>query len=507
MTKRNEPKKEIKITEEMLKEKLSNAFFRRKYFEDNFYGFCKYYFREYFTFHTPKSFLEIYASLQEWKNLYFEGFRWCSKTTIAQMYVVWCIVYKKRRNIMWYSQTVENAEENLMYIANALIWDSEQWERIVNDFWNLYYPERVNKKWQKRIKKLDKFITENSCYVRAFSLWSSPRGKNYTAEDGKHRPDLFIFDDVDTINSCSSKSKIDRHFTFLLNEVLGWATTNTQILFLGNTIYEDGLVPRFREHIQNNEHWNIFRIPIYDKEWKIVWNRFVETDAEADELNKWIEDLSKKYVSLEAEKKQLGSVSFAQNYLLIPYVAAQHLITKDLIQYIDERDEELMYKSSSYFNKIQIGVDPAISTKEKSDRFAITVVGFRYDKTYVLEVVALEGRDKMVSNACSVVRSLYLKRHANKVVVESVAYQAVLKDLFSSLWLAVKEIKPHKDKLTRLMEKQALFEQGKIFFSRQCSKLIDELLAFPNWEHDDCVDSLVYWLDESNEPEVKIYFI
>nr|DAE87553.1 MAG TPA: hypothetical protein [Caudoviricetes sp.] len=37
------------------------------------------------------------------------------------MYINNCIAYKRRRNIMRYSQTIDSAEENLTYIANSLI--------------------------------------------------------------------------------------------------------------------------------------------------------------------------------------------------------------------------------------------------------------------------------------------------------------------------------------------------------------------------------------------------
>jgi len=36
-----------------------------------------------------------------------------------------------------------------------------------------------------------------------------------------------------------------------------------------------------------------------------VWNRFVETDAEAEKLNEGIADSNKKYTSLEAERRRL----------------------------------------------------------------------------------------------------------------------------------------------------------------------------------------------------------
>lgn len=57
------------------------------------------------------------------------------------MYVNYCIAYKTRRNIMRYSQTIDNAEENLTYIANSFIGDTDGGERFVRDFGNLYYPD------------------------------------------------------------------------------------------------------------------------------------------------------------------------------------------------------------------------------------------------------------------------------------------------------------------------------------------------------------------------------
>lgn len=86
------------------------------------------------------------------------------------MFVAWNIAYKKRRNIMRYSQTIDNAEENLTYIANAFIGDTDGGERFIRDFGNLYYADQPERNGQKRIKRIDKFVTENECYVRAMSL-------------------------------------------------------------------------------------------------------------------------------------------------------------------------------------------------------------------------------------------------------------------------------------------------------------------------------------------------
>ena len=475
-----------------------NQVARKYYYSKDFFWFCRNYFREYFTFDTPECLIKIYDALESWKNVFIEWFRWSAKTTITQMYVAWCIANKFRRNIMWYSQTIDNATENLTYIANSFIWDTESWWRFVRDYWNLYYPETIIKQGQKKMKRVDKFVTENECYVRAMSLWTSPRWKNFTASDWKFRPDLLVFDDVDTIASCQSKKRIDKSFEFLLNEVLWWTTSATQMIFLWNTIYEDWLVPRFREHIKNDKNWLSIRIPIYEDN-KIVWDRFVETDEEALKLNEWIKESNKKYTSLETERRRLWTISFNQNYMLIPYVLGQHIITRDMIQY----DNNCL---SYTFDRIVIWVDPAISTKEWADNFAISVVWYLWDRRYVLECIALNGKEKDIWNATNIVKSLYHKWNANVVVVETVAYQAVLKTIFQNMWLAVEETKTSKDKRTRLMEKQILFENHRVYFyPKTTEELVDELLIFPNWEHDDRIDSLLFALKDL--PDVNIYFI
>lgn len=473
---------------------------RNYYFGKDFFWFCNFYFREFYTFDTPNCLLRYYEALESWKNVYFKWFRWSAKTTIAQMYVAWCIANKYRRNIMWYSQTIDNAEENLTYIANSFIWDTDWGERFVRDYWNLYYPEYKTQNWQKKMKRIDKFITENFCYIRAMSLWTSPRWKNFTAPDGKFRPDLLIFDDVDTINSCQSKKKIDKAFEFMLNEVIGWTTNATQIIFLWNTIYEDWIVPRFEEHIKNDKNWEVIILPIKENN-QIVRDRFVETDDEAYELNLWIRDSNKKYTSLESEKRRLWSISFNQNYMLIPYVRGEHIITRDMIRYDDN--------CISYnFDKIQIWIDPAVSEKTKSDRFWICVSWFIWERRYVLECFWLEAQEKNIWKASQTVWNIYSKWKSKwksiRLIVETVAYQAVLKTIFSQMWMAVLEQKTTSDKTTRLMEKQILFEQWKVYFYTQnTSDLVDELLTFPNWEHDDRIDAMLFSITDKN----KSFFI
>jgi predicted phage terminase large subunit-like protein len=47
------------------------------------------------------------------------------------------------------------------------------------------------------------------------------------------------------------------------------------------------------------------------------------------------------------------------------------------------------------------------------------------------------------------------------------------------------------------MEKQILFEEHRVIFAPWNDDLIDELITFPNAEHDDMVDSMLFTLTET----------
>ena len=48
-----------------------------------------------------------------------------------------------------------------------------------------------------------------------------------------------------------------------------------------------------------------------------------------------------------------------------------------------------------------------------------------------------------------------------------------------------------------LMEKQILFEEHRVIFAPWNDDLIDELISFPNAEHDDMVDAMLFTLTET----------
>ena len=85
------------------------------------------------------------------------------------------------------------------------------------------------------------------------------------------------------------------------------------------------------------------------------------------------------------------------------------------------------------------------------------------------------------------------------VNVEATAYQnTFVRELLGHTHLPVRAITPDRDKVTRARALAARYEGGKVFHLRGApgmAELEAEIVGFPNAEHDDLVDALVYAAD------------
>jgi len=280
-------------------------------------------------------------------------------------------------------------------------------------------------------------------------------------------------DDIDVDKSVLNIDIIDKNYNWIKWELLWWISDDCQIIFLWNTIKSDWIVPRFVNDYKNNNNWIIRRKAIIE-DWKITWE---------ERYN--FEDIQKK-------REMLGEISFNQNYLLIPFSWWDTIIKKS----------NIIYKEYTQRDKIIIWVDPAISESTKSDNFAIVVSAYIWEHRNIKECYALQWQEKNPLYAVKFLKWLYDKWKANYLVIETVAFQVVLSQLVKAEWIAVIEVKPHKDKISRLLEKQAMFETWKISFDPNwnwINELVNELLNFPNMKFDDRVDGLIYSLYEKKK--------
>jgi hypothetical protein len=92
-----------------------------------------------------------------------------------------------------------------------------------------------------------------------------------------------------------------------------------------------------------------------------------------------------------------------------------------------------------------------------------------------------------------------LPRPLMRLCIEAVTFQATfVRELLSRTQLPAVPIRPDHDKLTRARTLAARYEAGKVYHLRGAPGLADfedELVAFPNGQHDDQLDAAVYGAD------------
>ena len=140
---------------------------------------------------------------------------------------------------------------------------------------------------------------------------------------------------------------------------------------------------------------------------------------------------------------------------------------------------------------ITMGVDLAISQKQSADYTACVVTAFKDKKIFVLYA----GRWRAgVRETVERLAQIAMRYNVHKIGIEAVQYQEAVAELMEAKGFRnIIRFKPKRDKVMRFLPVQVQFEQRNIYLPRQVDRaFIDELLVFPDGEHDDFVDALVY---------------
>lgn len=295
------------IARALLEKCITGKKTERKYLcEQEFALFAMYYFAEYFTYAIPGFQWLMYKMLNEFvrgrfKFLLWIMFRESAKTTIAKIYVIYCIVYRKKRFINWDAYDKGNAEAALFDIATWL----QTNKRINADFGQLFYESNQRDATRyATMKRISEFVTVNRVKVKAYSTQESTRGRIYD----RWRPDLYVLEDFETsktIKSVPITAKIVEH----IDELKSGLSPDGQVLYLCNYISDSGSVAMLMAEAKENPiSYRVQMVSVENQETgQIAWpDKYVRTAQEALEINK---DRPRKewVVSLEQLRKDLNA--------------------------------------------------------------------------------------------------------------------------------------------------------------------------------------------------------
>lgn len=149
---------------------------------------------------------------------------------------------KKKRCVVVISNSLDNAVRLLMpYRANL-----ECNARIIQD-----YGGQMNiGTWERA-----EFITKQGVSYRAIGAGQSPRG----TRNEETRPDIIIFDDVDTDADCLNPDIIGKRWRWIEEAAVGTRSISepTSIIFCGNRIARDSCIVRAVAHADKTDERNI----------------------------------------------------------------------------------------------------------------------------------------------------------------------------------------------------------------------------------------------------------
>lgn len=230
--------------------------------------------------------------------------------------------------------------------------------------------------------------------------------------------------------------------------------------------------------------------------------------------------------ALEAKRLEMGSALFNLQYENDPSGMGGNIFKREWFRYVDALPDR---------GRRRVGVDLASSAKERSDFTAAGEVfedtegnlficgsyadrleeghrqwltGMRRPLDGNVEVPDLIGSQSprllwpvgnLPAGFAGATEPPQIARYLTALNIEAVAHQSTfVREILANTRLPAMPVYPDKDKVTRARALAARYEAGKVFHLRGAPGLDayeHEAVSFPNGQHDDRVDAMVYAAD------------
>lgn len=451
---------------------------------ESFGLFALYYFSNYFEYSLADFHFEMVNNLEDLVNtdeireLAFIMFRESAKTTLTKLFIIWLIVFKKRKYINVDSFDTENAERILFDIAYELTNNA----RLISDYGIFYNRKRGIDEIKQT--KISNFVTENGIRVEAHSTQESVRGRLHLNQ----RPDILILDDFET-NKTKDSVAYTKQIRDHISEAMGGMSPDGKILYLGNYITEFGNVQFLMDRAALDEKIRLMNIPVMVNEIPTWEAKYARTDEEAKATGK---------VSIQDKERQLGSYVFSYEMMNQPIDDKLAEFKKECAQTITEREVNMM--ETLCF----VTIDSAVSEKETADYTGVTINFVdEHNKWYIMTYRLKVNSKELIDHL------FYLQKTYNpaKIGMEETTFTIAIKPFLQeemrkrSIFFSVTPLK-HKStmKETRIRALIPRWENKAIWLIGANMELVDEMRSFPRGVHDDILDSLAYQMQIAHRP-------
>lgn len=448
--------------------------------QKSFEYFFPIYLHEYMEFESAPFQKEMMRLLQDEriKFLTFVAFRGSAKSSIVTAgYVLWSILgIQQKKFIVICSQTEQKAQAHLANIKNQL-----------------KHNDLLRKDLGPFEEEKNKFGTATAIIIKRLNvkiMISSTEQSIRGALHNNNRPDLIIFDDIETIQSVKTRESRNKTFDWLVGEVIPAGSKKTRYITVGNLLHEDSVLKRLQKRMESGEMKYVRSVyreyPIVDAKGNPLWPGKYPTPEDIE----------------EEHEKTMDEVAWQREFMLTIISTEEQIIKPEWIHFYEKQPADGL-------RGIYIGIDLAVSEKESADCTAI-VVGYLYGigknmKIYI-QKHPYNNRSSFPVHAEHIKNKIAMEKMMHgrvKVYIEDVGYQKALVQYFESQKYDVEGVPTGRnDKAARLRLTTPLLKDARVLFPEDgCEELIDQLLGFGKERHDDLADAfsiLVLKIVENN---------
>lgn len=301
------------------------------------------------------------------------------------------------------------------------------------------------------------------------------------------RPEIILFDDIEPTESNYSAHEAQKRLSTVLS---GHFYLNIAAIkvFIGTTTMPDSIIDQMRKvseaekRFREDNEWDTeaFRNSL-DPNYRWVvdnnirthyWPAILPTDD--GERSLWPEKWSMDYLNA-----QRGTREFAMNMMNRPVSMDGGYWSEDDIE-IDE---------PAFYGNTLISLDPAVTTKRKSDYTGICVMSRGDDgRLYVRYAEQV----KYTSDQLREHVDHLIKEYGAKVLyIETNQGGDLWKQVFAGIPAKFRSIRQTERKEVRAAQAHDIYRKGKVAHIRHFPTLEEQMLAFPRVPHDDVVDAVV----------------
>lgn len=402
----------------------------------------------------------------------------------TELFVLWCVLTRRRRYPVILSDAIEVA---------AMMLEGIKTELEVNPRLALDFPDVVG---QGPVWQVGVVVTANGAKIQCGGAGKRIRG----ARHGAQRPDLVVLDDIENDDNVKSPEQRDKREAWIDKAVepLGPPDGSMDMIYVGTVLHLDAVLSRkLKDPTWSKKIWQAVitwpdRMDLWEQ-WEEAWRNDGKDAAE--------EFYQANHAELERGAKVLWPE--VQPLKRLMTIRARIKVAAFNSEYQNSpMAEDATFTAVKFWVHLDPGpvyfgaLDPSLGKQNKARDPSALLVGAFYRKQSRLDVVKASIRRRLPTLIIADAIALQREFRCALWFVEAVQFQEFLRTelmkaaVSQGVPLPAKAIQPHADKDLRIESLQPPMEAGLIRLHPSQSVLLEQLQAWPQADHDDGPDCL-----------------